>query len=61
MSRWAKTGESKEKPPGTPASRTWLISHVACAAVSRIEALPGGTRSPSIFPRHRWAGAVRHV
>ena len=25
----AKTGEPQEKPPGTPASRTWLVSHVA--------------------------------
>ena len=25
----AKTGEPREKPPGTPASRTWLVSHVA--------------------------------
>ena len=24
----AKTGEPREKPPGTPASRTWLVSHV---------------------------------
>ena len=28
----AKTGEPREKPPGTPASRTWLVSHVARAA-----------------------------
>ena len=27
----AKTGESREKQPGTPASRTWLVSHVASA------------------------------
>ena len=27
----AKTGEPREKPPGTPASRTWLVSHVARA------------------------------
>ena len=25
----AKTGESREKPPDTPANRTWLVSHVA--------------------------------
>ena len=25
----AKTGVPREKPPGTPASRTWLVSHVA--------------------------------
>ena len=25
----AKTEEPREKPPGTPASRTWLVSHVA--------------------------------
>ena len=25
----AKTGEPREKRPGTPASRTWLVSHVA--------------------------------
>ena len=29
----AKTGESREKPPGTPASRTWLVSHVARAGL----------------------------
>ena len=23
----AKTGEPREKPPGTPASRTWLVLH----------------------------------
>ena len=23
----AKTGEPREKPPGTPTSRTWLVSH----------------------------------
>ena len=22
-------GEPREKPPGTPASRTWIVSHVA--------------------------------
>ena len=27
----AKTGEPREKPPDTPASRTWLVSHVARA------------------------------
>ena len=26
---WAKSGEPREKPPGIPASRTWLVSHVA--------------------------------
>ena len=25
----AKTGEPQEKPPGTPASRMWLVAHVA--------------------------------
>ena len=25
----AKTGVPREKPPGTPASRTWPVSHVA--------------------------------
>ena len=29
----AKTGEPREKPPGTPASRTWLVSHVASAGL----------------------------
>ena len=29
----AKTGEPQEKPPGTPASRTWLVSHVARAGL----------------------------
>ena len=29
----AKTGEPREKPPDTPASRTWLVSHVAIAGL----------------------------
>ena len=29
ISRWAKTGEPREKIPDTPASRTWLVSHMA--------------------------------
>ena len=29
----AKTGEPREKPPGTPASRTWLVSYVARAGL----------------------------
>ena len=29
----AKTGEPREKTPGTPASRTWLVSHVARAGL----------------------------
>ena len=29
----AKTGEPREKPPGTPASRTWLVSHVVRAGL----------------------------
>ena len=29
----AKTGEPREKPPDTPASRTWLVSHVARAGI----------------------------
>ena len=29
----AKTGELREKPPGTPASRTWFVSHVARAGL----------------------------
>ena len=29
----AKTGEPREKPPDTPASRTWLVSHVAKAGL----------------------------
>ena len=33
ISRWAKTGDPREKPPGTPASRTWLASHVASAGL----------------------------
>ena len=28
-----KMGESGEKPPGTPASRTWLVSHMARAGL----------------------------
>ena len=31
ISRWAKTREPREKTPGTPASRTWLVSHVVSA------------------------------
>ena len=33
ISRWGeiKTGEPRENPPVTPASRTWLVSHVARA------------------------------
>ena len=29
----AKTGEPREKPPGTPTRRTWLLSHVARAGL----------------------------
>ena len=29
----AKTGVPREKPPGTPASRTWLVSHVTRAGL----------------------------
>ena len=29
----AKMGEPREKPPYTPASRTWLVSHVARAGL----------------------------
>ena len=29
----AKTGEPQEKPPDTPASRTWLVSHLARAGL----------------------------
>ena len=29
----AKTREPREKPPDTPASRTWLVSHVARAGL----------------------------
>ena len=29
----AKTGEPREKPPDTPTSRTWLVSHVARAGL----------------------------
>ena len=29
----AKMGEPREKTPGTPASRTWLVSHVARAGL----------------------------
>ena len=29
----AKTGEPREKPPDTPASRTWLVSYVARAGL----------------------------
>ena len=31
--RRAKTGKPREKTPGTPASRTWLVSHVASAGL----------------------------
>ena len=30
---WIKTGEPREKAPDTPASRTWLVSHVARAGL----------------------------
>ena len=30
----AKTGEPREKPPGTPASRTWFVPHVASVVFS---------------------------
>ena len=33
LSRLAKTGEPREKPAVTPASRTWLASHVASAGL----------------------------
>ena len=29
----AKTGEPREKPPDTPASRIWLVSHVTRAGL----------------------------
>ena len=29
----AKMGEPRQKPPDTPASRTWLVSHVARAGL----------------------------
>ena len=31
----AKTGVPREKPPGTPASRTWPVSHVAIVGLER--------------------------
>ena len=40
----AKTGEPLENPPGTPASRTWLVSHVARA---ELEPTPGRAPWPS--------------
>ena len=30
----AKTGDPGEKIPGTPASETWLVSHVASAGLT---------------------------
>ena len=33
ISRWAKTGEPREKTPGTLASKPWLVSHVAGAGL----------------------------
>ena len=36
ISRWEKTDEPREKPPGTPTSRTWLVSHMACAGLEPI-------------------------
>ena len=30
-----KTGEPREKSPDTPASRTWLVSHVARAGLDK--------------------------
>ena len=35
----AKMGEPQEKPPDTPASRTWLVSHVARAGLKPTPAL----------------------
>ena len=32
----AKTDGPREKPPGTPTSRTWLVSHVARAGLEPI-------------------------
>ena len=29
--RWSESGIPREKPPDTPASRTWLVSHVTRA------------------------------
>ena len=29
----AKTGEPRENPPGTPARRVWLVSHLASAGL----------------------------
>ena len=33
----AKTAQPREKPPGTPASRTWLVSHVPRVGLGRGE------------------------
>ena len=33
IGRWGKTGVTRVKPPDTPASRTWLVSHVASAGL----------------------------
>ena len=35
----AKTGEPPEKPPDTPASKTWLVSHVATAGLEPTPAI----------------------
>ena len=35
----ANTGEPREKPPGTPASRTWLVSNVARAGLGSHQTL----------------------
>ena len=34
------------------------LRHVIIWSVSRLEALPGGTSSPSIYPRPQWAGPI---
>ena len=36
ISRWGKTGSTPGKPSDTPASRTWLVSHVASAGLEPI-------------------------
>ena len=35
-----KTEEAREKPPGTPASRTWFVLHVASASCAGLEPTP---------------------
>ena len=56
-SRWAKMGDSREKTPDTPASRSWLVSHVASAG---LEPTPDTDLfNTFIYPRSSFSRTVR--